>query len=117
MEKFEMKNIVSILMITMLVVAQADDTFSPSLPSYERTREAICLVKCGLKCRRWIIIKPVYIACVAVCGLSKCRHKLSSKVVYDCATNCAISKSNYFNSDARGVNVIVNSCVEVCHNK
>ncbi|KEH37633.1 Thionin related (TAP1) [Medicago truncatula] len=112
-----MKNIVSFFMITMLVVAQADDTSSPSSASHQTTSGVICLVKCAFKCRRFRRIKPLYIGCVALCRLSKCRHKVSSKAVYDCATNCAISKSNYFNTDARGVNVIVNSCMEVCHNK
>ena len=50
MEKFEMKKIVSILMIIMLVVAQADDTPSPSSPSYQTTSEASCLAECGFHC-------------------------------------------------------------------
>ena len=93
-----MKKIVSILMIIMLVVAQADDTPSPSSPFYQTTSEASCLAECGLQCIRFIRIVPLYSGCVAVCGLSKCRHKVSSKLVYDCATNCAISKSNNFNT-------------------
>jgi hypothetical protein len=98
MEKCEIKKIVSIVMVIMLVVAQADDTPLPSSPSYQTTSEAICLAKCGLHCIRFIRIVPLYSGCVAACGLLKCRHKVSSKVVYDCVTNCAVSKSNNFNT-------------------
>ena len=82
----------------MLVVAQADDTPSPSSPSYQTASEASCLAECGLECIRFIRIVPLYSGCVAACGLSKCRHNVSSKAVYNCATNCAVSKSNNFNT-------------------
>ena len=97
MAKCEMKKNVTILMIIILVVAQADDSPSPSSPPHQTIGEIICLGKCALKCKRFFRIKPLYAGCVASCALLKC-HKVSSKVAYDCATNCVISKSNNFNT-------------------
>ncbi|KEH41531.1 hypothetical protein MTR_1g052055 [Medicago truncatula] len=117
MAKCEMKKNVTILMMIILVVAQVDDSPPPSSPPHQTVGEIICLGKCGLECF------------AGACALLKF-HKVSSKVAYDCATNCVISKSNNFNTvinrvsyntsltaDARGVNPIMNSCMEACKNK
>ncbi|WJX28501.1 hypothetical protein P8452_17209 [Trifolium repens] len=96
----------------VLVVAQAYG--SPVTPSPKQ--DIICVGECALECVDLIEEAPIYAACVAACELLKC-HKVSSKSAYSCATTCIISKSINFNTDARGVNVIANSCVEACKNK
>ena len=88
MAKCEIKNIVSILLMIILVVAQADG--SPVLSSTKR--DIICVAECALECVGLIEQAPIYAACVTACGLLKC-HKVSSKSVYGCATTCVISKS------------------------
>lgn len=88
MAKSENKSLVSILVMILLVVAQAYGSLVPS----SAKQDIICVGKCSLKCIRLIKFPPIYAACVAACGLLKC-HKVSSKSAYGCATTCAISKS------------------------
>ncbi|WJX24402.1 hypothetical protein P8452_13511 [Trifolium repens] len=112
MAKCEIKNIVSVLVMIVLVVAQTYG--SPVTPSPKQ--DIICVGECALECVGLIEEAPIYAACIAACGLLKC-HKVSSKSAYSCATTCIISKSIKVNTDARSVNAIANSCVEACKNK
>jgi hypothetical protein len=106
MEKCEMKKNVTILMMIILVVAQADESPSPSSPPHRTVGEIICLGKCALKCKRFLRIKPLYVGCVGACALLKC-HKVSSKAAYDCAINCVISKSNNFNTGKYDFSIVL----------
>lgn len=103
MAKCEMKKIVSILVLIMFVVAQADD----SPPSSSSSRELFsmstigCVGNCASRqCRALRRFIHVYAACTAGCGVVQCSgvsataaNEMSSTATYDCATSCAISKS------------------------
>ena len=103
MAKCEIKNIVSILLMIILVVAQAYGSPVPSTSSVKRN--LICVGQCGLKCIPVIQFPPVYAACVSTCGLLIC-HKVSSKSAYGCATTCVMSKSVNVNKGIFSWNLI-----------
>lgn len=105
MAKSDIKKIVTIMVITIVAFAQADDSplngvptpdvSSPDVPSphtsHVRIGTIICLGKCALRCKHFLKFKPLYFGCIALCGL-KC-HKISSKVAYECTTDCVFSMS------------------------
>ena len=75
MAKSEMKKIVAIMVMIMLVFAQADDYPPPSSNSAIGTD--ICFEKCALKCKHYFNIGQLYIACLDTCR-SKCHNKSST---------------------------------------
>ncbi|KEH37598.1 Thionin related (TAP1) [Medicago truncatula] len=126
MANYEMKKIVSIMVMIMFVVAQADDSLpmssTPELSSISSTIG--CLCKCASQCRLVRMFMGAYAACTAGCGVVKCSgvstiadNKVSLIAAYDCATNCAVSKSNNVKDAQGSVEHIVSSCLGVCKNK
>ncbi|KEH37595.1 Thionin related (TAP1) [Medicago truncatula] len=111
----EIKTFVSIFMMMMLVVSHADDSPLPSSSPHISISEIICFGKCGVQCSNLLGEIQSFVACFAACGYT-CLD-VTSKSAYDCATSCAISNTINDNIDARGVNLIVNSCLEDCKNK
>lgn len=102
MAKSEMKKIVSILVMVMFVVAQADDSPPSSLTPELFSMSTIgCVGNCATRqCRAMRRSIHFYAACTAGCGVLQCSgvsstaaNEMSSTATYDCATNCAISKS------------------------
>lgn len=91
MGKYEIKRIVSILLMMMLVVVQAGDSPSSSLPPYNPIRKIACLGECGVMCSGVYHEISSYANCIVSCGLF-CLQ-VTSKSVYNCAASCAISKS------------------------
>jgi len=90
MTMYEIKKIISILMM-MIVVVQADNS-PPSLsPPHNPTHVITCIGECGILCSKMSGEISSYATCVASCGLL-CLE-VASKSVYDCATSCVISKS------------------------
>lgn len=91
MAKFEMKKLISIFLMSLLVVAHAEDT-SRSLTSKNSKGGVVCVGKCAFQCKRFIKEVALYPGCVAGCKLLQC-NKVLSKNVHSCATKCAISKT------------------------
>jgi len=83
MARSERKQIVLVLVMMMVVVAQAND-----YAHEESFAGGICALKCPFKCKGNIFH---YATCLATCELL-CTQK-TSKADYDCATNCVIFKS------------------------
>nr|XP_004513898.1 uncharacterized protein LOC101502315 [Cicer arietinum] len=114
MAKSHMKNIVIIMTLIMFVFAKADDFQTPkSTDSF--FGQVICFGKCAFKCKNLIANLQLYSACVTTCETMNC-HKTLSKDAHDCTASCVHSNSNIDNMDERGVNAIVNSCLETCKN-
>lgn len=91
MAKYEIKTIVSIFVMMIFVVSQADDSLTPSSTPQISISEIICLGKCALECSNKLGEIQSYVACVVGCGLP-CLE-VTSNDAYNCATSCAISKS------------------------
>jgi len=90
MAKYEIKKIISILMM-MIVVVQANDSPPSLAPPHNPIRVFTCIGECGIVCSKMSREISSYATCVTSCGLL-CLD-VASKSAYDCAANCAISKS------------------------
>lgn len=88
MAKIEMKKSVEIMVLFMLVFAQADDSLPPS-SSKSAIGYFFCRAECDLKCAPLptLLRKACLFGCNATC------HKLTSKAAYECAHSCALAKS------------------------
>nr|XP_027186942.1 uncharacterized protein LOC113784876 [Cicer arietinum] len=114
MAKSHMKNIVIIMTLIMVVFAEADNSPKPKSTDGFIGR-IICFHKCSSKCKFLSANRQLYAACVVTCQSTIC-HKTLSKDAHNCTASCVHSNSNIDNMDERGVNVIVNSCLETCKN-
>nr|XP_027189242.1 uncharacterized protein LOC113786179 [Cicer arietinum]XP_027189256.1 uncharacterized protein LOC113786181 [Cicer arietinum] len=112
MAKNHMKNIVIIMTLIMVVFAEANDSPKP-ISTDGFFGRFICYRNCYSKCKYLSANRQFYAACVANCQIENCNNTLS-KDEDDCTASCVHSKSNIDNMDERGVNIIVNSCLETC---
>ncbi|XP_058727741.1 uncharacterized protein LOC131599379 [Vicia villosa] len=109
MARSEMKNVVMIMI--MFILAQASYSLMPAEPADIMH----CTSECATKCVDKLGNKFKYAYCVGRC-VFKC-SKSSSQFANDCTIACASSKLNNINTDAHGVNAIVNSCLKTCQDK
>ncbi|RDY10492.1 hypothetical protein CR513_04974, partial [Mucuna pruriens] len=101
------KNIVVIMIMIMLGLAQAD--YPPT------SRKLGCEAKCALLCTPLLISFFGYPVCYITCKRS-CDKK-NNKHTIDCITGCGLTKFIDINNDARDLTpYVMDSCLQKCQN-
>ena len=91
----ELRKGVVIMVMLMLVIAQADENHpSPQVvpPPIVPLGRFTCSAKCAIDCNPFKGSTVDFGACMYTC-IKNCFHGSPSNVVYDCITGCALTKS------------------------